>query len=81
MMVRLTLYSRAGCHLCEMLLDELAPLIGGKAEVEIVDISDDPELMRRYGLRIPVLSCGTSELSAYPLNRERVREFLATRVA
>jgi hypothetical protein len=79
-MLKLQLYSRPQCHLCEILMEEIAPLVRGVAEVELVDISEDPDLMRRYGLRIPVLSCGSEELSAFPLNAGRVREFLATHV-
>ena len=76
-MKRLTLYSRPGCHLCELLLEELAPLLGQEALVETVDVEDDPELERRYGLRIPVLVSDGVELSSYPLDRARVERFLA----
>lgn len=76
-MKTLSLYSRPGCHLCEELEAELAPLIAGRAVVEIVDISDDPGLERRYGLRIPVLTDGDEELSEYPLDRDSVLRHLA----
>ena len=75
--MNLTLYSRPGCHLCERLLDDLTPLLPHRARVEIVDISDEPELMRRYGLRIPVLRGGTEEISGYPLNVENLNRFFA----
>lgn len=76
-MTELTLYSRPGCHLCELLLAELAPLLGSDVVVATVDVSEDEGLERRYGLRIPVLACGEEELSSYPLDRERVARFLA----
>ena len=79
-MIKLQLYSRPQCHLCEILLEEIEPLVRGVAEVELVDISEDPDLMRRYGLRIPVLGCGSEELSAFPLDADALREFLATHV-
>ncbi len=75
-MKRLTLYSRPECELCDRLLDELVPVLGERAEVEVVDISADPELERRYGLRIPVLSAEGRELSGYPLDMGRVRSIL-----
>lgn len=75
-MKRLTLYSRPECELCDRLLDELVPVLGAHAEVEVVDVSADRELERRYGLRIPVLSAEGRELSGYPLDVERVRSFL-----
>jgi Glutaredoxin-like domain (DUF836) len=72
----LTLYSRPGCHLCERLEADLAPVIDGRAVLEIVDISADPALLRRYGLRIPVLVGADGELSGYPLQVDRVRSHL-----
>jgi hypothetical protein len=41
-----------------------------------VDVDSSPELVRRYGLRIPVLVAGEVELSGYPLDRERVTGYL-----
>jgi hypothetical protein len=63
--------------LCELLLDELMPLLDDRVAVEIVDISQDPGLTRRYGLRIPILSCDDEEISGYPLDTDRVRGILA----
>lgn len=76
-MISMTLYSRPECHLCDAMLAELEPLLGGRATVEIVDISDDDDLEVRYGLRIPVLVAGDSELSVYRLDKSRVEQFLA----
>lgn len=78
-MTRLILYSRPGCHLCEELAAELAPLIAGRATLEYVDVSRDPDLLRRYGLRIPVVAAGDAELSGYPLDRSRVLGYLESR--
>ena len=75
----LILYSRPGCHLCELLLDELRPMLGPSDEVRIVDISENADLTRRYGLRIPVLHTGTQELSAWPFDRARVASYLKSR--
>lgn len=77
-MKRLRLYSRPDCGLCERLLDELLVQLGGRAEVEIVDISEDVELEREYFFRIPVLKgADGTELSEYPLDFERVEGYLA----
>jgi len=75
-MISLILYSRPGCHLCEELAEELAPLLGGRATITHVDVSRDPALERRYGLRIPVLVAGDTELSSFPLDRQRVVQYL-----
>lgn len=78
-MIRLTVYSRPQCHLCDTLLEELAPLIAGVAEVEVevVDIGRDPGLEAAYGQLIPVLKAGELELSRYRLDRGRVLGYLA----
>lgn len=77
-MSTLVLYSRARCHLCEVLLGELEPLLeAAGAAVRVVDIDRDPALVERYGLRIPVLAGEDGrELSLYPLDARRVREHL-----
>ena len=51
----LILYSRAGCHLCEEFILDLELLPGGPPAVRVVDIDSDPELVARYGERVPVL--------------------------
>lgn len=77
-MISLTLLSRPGCHLCDEMLAELEPLIAGKAEVDIVDISEDNALSARYGLAIPVLKHGDRELCRYRLDQDRLASLLAT---
>lgn len=76
-MPTLILYSRPECHLCEALTAELMPLLARRAELEVVDVSTSAALERRYGMRIPVLVAGATELSTYPLDRERVERYLA----
>ena len=75
-MIVLTVYSRPDCHLCEELLAELKPLIAGRARIDIVDISEDESLSKRYGLAIPVLMHADEELSRYRLDRTRLTEFI-----
>jgi hypothetical protein len=43
------LYSRRGCHLCEVAEDML-----GAAAV-VIDVDADPATRERFGLRVPVL--------------------------
>jgi len=76
-MIRLTVYSRPECHLCEHLIEELAPLIAGRAELEVVDIGEDAGLEAAYGELVPVLKAGDLELSRYRLDRGRVLGYLA----
>lgn len=55
-MLRFTLISREGCELCEEMHAELERFCDGRAaSIEVVDVDSDPELVRRYGLKVPVL--------------------------
>ena len=51
--MRLTLFQRDDCHLCDLALAELAQ--ARTPEFESVFIDEDPALEARYGVRIPVL--------------------------
>jgi len=76
-MKTLVLFSRENCHLCDRLRAALAPVIADRATLEIVDIDSDPQLVERYGLRIPVLVGGGQELSGFPLNAAALEGYLA----
>ena len=65
-MTTVTIYTRAGCHLCEeaerVVRGEQA---GGGFRLELVDIDRDPELARRYGGRVPVVALDGQDLFDY----------------
>jgi hypothetical protein len=54
---KLTLLTREGCGLCEEFAEDLVRLSTTLPlpPVEALDIDSDPELLRRYGHKIPVL--------------------------
>ncbi len=66
----LVVVSRAGCHLCDDMLSELAVLesAGSIPTVTIVDVDSDPALERQYGLKVPVLLLDGSAVCHYTLN-------------
>ncbi len=75
----LVIYGRPYCHLCDEMAAALAPLaVGGGWRVRHVDIDDDPVLEDRYGVRIPVLVHGATELCEHRLDEERVAAYLAS---
>ena len=76
----LRVYSRQGCHLCELLIEELLPMVRDKLAVEVVDIADDADLEARYGTRIPVLEFGGQTICQYHLDREAVATLLKSQV-
>lgn len=73
---RLTLYSRSGCHLCELMLEDLWPLVEGRAELTVADVDEDPGWRAAYGLRVPVLCHDDREVCATVLDRGAVRALL-----
>ena len=56
MSVEVVLYGAPGCHLCDVakdVLDRQRKLLG--FDLQVVDISGDPELERSYREQIPVV--------------------------
>ncbi|MFQ5609203.1 MAG: glutaredoxin family protein [Woeseiaceae bacterium] len=70
-------YSRRGCHLCELLVESLLEVLAGCAEVRIHDIDADPELRREYDTRVPVVKLGDKFVCEFRLDKGAVRSALA----
>jgi thioredoxin reductase (NADPH) len=73
-----TVLSRAECSLCEQLLTELAEELSPAeaARVNVVDVDADPELVRKYGHRVPVLLADGDFVCDYRLDRARVQQIV-----
>jgi hypothetical protein len=75
-MRNLILYSRPDCHLCEVAAGMLSAH-GYSNRLEVVDIEDDLELVRRYGIRVPVLQrTDTNAELSWPFEDSELVEFL-----
>ena len=75
--VRVTLYERAGCHLCDEAHRALRRVGLDRAlAIERVDIAADPALELRYVLRIPVLAVRDAELDAAGLADREIAAWL-----
>jgi glutaredoxin len=75
-MSEVILYTRVGCHLCEDAEAVLRRLRAERPfELRLVDIDRDPELARRYGVRVPVVAVDGEDLFEYevPLDLLRAR--------
>ena len=70
----LVVLSRAGCHLCEQMLEELAALELARRipPAIILDVDSDPALARQYGLKVPVLLLDGSVICHYTLNSQEL---------
>ena len=71
-MPELVVYSRPGCHLCELLLEEIGPLIRGRATLVVQDIDTRPDWQAAYGDKVPVVEADGRELCRYHLDRDGV---------
>ena len=73
--MRLTLYQRDDCHLCDLALAELAQ--ARAPDFESVFVDDDAELEARYGERVPVLRDEeTGDELAWPFNVPAIIRFI-----
>ena len=70
-------YSREGCHLCEILIAELLVLLHGRAEVQVHDIDSRADWRQEYDVRVPVVELDGSVLCEYSLDRARVLKALS----
>ena len=73
----LTLYTRAGCPLCEEMESHVIELMGESGHVlTSVDVDADPVLKARYGWDVPLLFDGDCELCRHQLNLPAFQEWL-----
>ena len=75
---QIRVYSRQGCHLCELLIDELLPLIRGRLALDVIDIDTRPALTIKYGIRIPVVEYDGQTVCQHHLDVAAIRHILST---
>ena len=67
-MKTITLYTRAGCHLCEAAEAVIRDVAGADADVRLVDIDADPALTERYTVRVPVVEVDGVEIAEFEVD-------------
>jgi len=78
MSARVTLYGRAGCHLCDdarAVIDRVCRDLG--EEFVEIDIDGDDELRARYGEEIPVTLVDGKQHDFWRVDEQRLRTALA----
>ena len=77
---RVTLYTRAGCHLCDD-AKEVIVAARGRAEFDYEerDIDADPELRRLYNEEVPVIAIDGRKAFKYRLDMNEFLKRLAAR--
>jgi glutaredoxin len=73
-MIRVTLYGRVGCHLCE----EMRAVVEGvrremRLEIEEIDVDGDPALAAAYGSEVPVLCVNGRKAFKYRVDAAALR--------
>lgn len=75
--MRVTLYTKAQCRLCEeaeVMLRRLQRNI--HFDLEFVDVETDAAAYQRFGERIPVIAVDNEEVAAAPLDETRLQALL-----
>jgi len=76
-MIKVTLYSRTDCHLCERAYSDLQSLQGEiPHQLVVIDVDSDETLRRAYGFEVPVVQVGPYTLKA-PFSRQELQITLA----
>ncbi len=74
--MRLTIYSKPGCHLCNDMKSLVHRVVTQHADhtisIDEIDISTDPDLLDRYGLEIPVLLIDGKKVAKYRVTEEEL---------
>jgi hypothetical protein len=81
-MIALTLYSRAGCHLCDEMKAVIERALRAttlRVTMEEIDIARDADLESRYGTEIPVLLVNGQKVAKYQVSDAVLRRILTER--
>jgi len=63
--------------LCEVLIEELLPLLRGHLELEVMDIDTCPKMAEEYGTRVPVVEYAGRTICQYTLDRGAIHSIIA----
>jgi glutaredoxin len=74
------LYSRSGCHLCDQARDVIVSVRTRQPfAFEEVDIETDDDLLRDYGIRIPVVTVDGEERFEIAVDEEELEGLVRIR--
>ena len=76
-MTTLTLYTTAGCHLCQ-LAETMLQTLSSQRDITInaVEIGDDDNLVERYGVSIPVIKFPNGSEIGWPFEAQDIESKL-----
>jgi hypothetical protein len=71
---RFLVYTREACPLCDDFIGQLAAVV---PQFDVVDVDGDPTARRRFGLKVPVLTCDGSVVCHGRLDHDAVLRLVA----
>jgi glutaredoxin len=82
--VRLTIYSKPGCHLCDDMKSIVHRVMATHPSAQTItldeiDISTDPVLLDRYSVEIPVLMIDGKKVAKYRVSEAELRRMVEAR--
>jgi glutaredoxin len=82
--MRLTIYGKPGCHLCDEMKSLVHRVIAPQSQsqdisLEEIDISSDQELLDRYGLQVPVLLIDGRKVAKYRVSETELTRMVEAR--
>ena len=83
-MTKVVLYSRSGCHLCDIALETLEKLQSELSEeapfeIEVLLIDGNPDLEKRFGEQVPVTYIDGSPHDFWRVEPDRFKKALLQR--
>lgn len=81
-MIRLTIYSKPGCHLCDdmkVIVERVARASAEPIAIDEIDIMADSDLEARYGTEIPVLLVDGKKAAKYRITDRELARLLRAR--
>ena len=78
---KIRVYSRPGCHLCEVLLEELMPIIRGRLDLQMCNIDTNSDWTTRFGQRIPVVVFEGQEICHFKLDKGAIARIVDGKTA
>ena len=76
-MKSLIIYSREGCHLCEIMIEESLPLVRGRLDLVVHDVDSRYEWFEKYDTRVPVMEYDGEVICQYHLDPEALTRILS----
>ncbi len=74
---RVTLYTRARCHLCDVAKQVIDTVRADRAfDLDVVDVDTDPDLVAKYGNEVPVILVNGRKAFKYRVEPSALRDRL-----